>query len=236
MSDYDQFAPFYDVLMGDRSDVIAVVRDAITRYHPASRSLLELGCGTGSILAGFATTHELSGVDLSAKMLKIAQHRLPDANLKCADLTGLNLHQKYDVIICVFDTLNHILLLSGWEEVFRRAKKHLRTNGLFIFDIDTIGRLQDLAAGPGYTQNLATGTADLIVTAITASEVEWHITIQDNSRAGAIQVYEEVVREVSFPLEETRSILAKYFELLESFDSDGSFPSEQSDRVYFVCR
>ena len=52
VTDYTGFARFYDRIMGDRDEEIARIRTYISKYLPGARSLLELGCGTGALLAG----------------------------------------------------------------------------------------------------------------------------------------------------------------------------------------
>jgi len=236
MSHYDQFAPFYDTVMGDRDDVISIISGAITRHHPAAASLLELGCGTGSIMAGFTDKFELHGIDQSAKMLQIAQHKLPTATLHQGTIAGFELHQQFDVIICVFDTLNHLIDYSDWQKLFASAKKHLCSNGLFIFDMDTVERLQALTAVPSFVQNFKTGTMEMVIEPVSANEVVWHVTIQEPGSDGAIQVYQERVHEASFPIDQVTAELETTFEILERFDSSHQPPTDRSDRVYFVCR
>ena len=236
MSHYDQFAPFYDTVMGDRGDVIDIISGAITRHHPTAKTLLELGCGTGSIMAGFARKLELHGIDQSANMLRIAQHKLPAATLHQGTIAGFDLHQQFDVIICVFDTLNHLTDYSDWKKLFSSAKKHLCSNGLFIFDMDTIGRLRTLAAIPSFVQNFKTGTMEMVIEPASANEVIWHVTIQEPAPDSVIQVYQEHVHEASFPIDQVTAQLATQFEILECFDSNNQPPTNQSDRVYFICR
>ncbi len=55
MPAYERFASFYDLVMDDPEPRAVRVNDAIARYRPDAASLLELGCGTGSILARLTT-------------------------------------------------------------------------------------------------------------------------------------------------------------------------------------
>ncbi len=236
MSHYDQFAPFYDTVMGDRSDVIKIISDAINQYHPTAKTMLELGCGTGSIMAGFADKFELHGIDMSANMLQFAQQKLPGATLHEGTIAGFELHEQFDVIICVFDTVNHLTDFSDWQKLFASAKKHLCSNGLFIFDMDTIERLQALTAIPGYVQDFDTGSAELVIEPIAANEVLWHVTIQEPGSDGVIQVYQDRAREASFPLLKVTSEVQSKFRILDRFDSDHNLPTNSSDRIYFICR
>ena len=235
MNHYDQFARFYDTVMGDRSDVIKIISGAINRHNPAAKSLLELGCGTGSIMAGFADKFELHGIDLSANMLQIAQHKLPQASLHQGTIAGFELHEQFDVIICVFDTVNHLTDFSDWQKLLASAKKHLCSNGLFIFDMNTIERLQALTAIPSYVQNFDTGSAQLVIEPVAANEVLWHVTIQEPGPDGVIQVYQDRAHEASFPLIKVISEVKSKFKIIDSFDSDHNPPTDSSDRVYFVC-
>ena len=51
VSEYDVFSRFYDAVMDDPGPRADRVVEWIQRYRPHTTSLLELGCGTGSILA-----------------------------------------------------------------------------------------------------------------------------------------------------------------------------------------
>jgi ubiquinone/menaquinone biosynthesis C-methylase UbiE len=56
---------------------------------PGSR-VLDVGCGSGLALVLAARRGAIpSGVDISAGLLKVAQHRLPDADLCLADMEAL---------------------------------------------------------------------------------------------------------------------------------------------------
>jgi SAM-dependent methyltransferase len=236
MSDYDSFAKFYDDAIGDRSDEIKLLSGIIKKHSPTAKSILELGCGTGSVLEGFKNEYQLAGIDLSKNMLRIAQHKLPNASLYRHSIVGFELTQRYDIILCVFDTLNHLAEFSDWQKLFRSAKKHLRTNGLFIFDMDTIDRLMRVSDILSYQQSLTTGPLNMRVRALTTHSVEWDLTIQNKQSDGIIQVFEEHVGETSFPLDVIKMELEKNFDVIGNFDSESNTPTESSDRVYFVCR
>ena len=75
MPAYADFARFYDQVMGDRSPVIERVRGYLRRYLPDAATLLELGCGTGAVLAGLADGLRVTGIDRSPEMLAAAEAR-----------------------------------------------------------------------------------------------------------------------------------------------------------------
>ena len=139
---YADFAKFYDQIMGDRSALIERVRDYVRRYLPDAGSLLELGCGTGAVLAGLADGMQVTGVDLSPEMLAAAAANLTGARLVQADISEFSLGARFDVVICVFDTLNHLPTFDAWLAMFGQVDAHLAEGGLFIFDVNTVGRLR----------------------------------------------------------------------------------------------
>ncbi len=141
----------------------ARVRDYITRFHPAAGSLLELGCGTGAMLAGLAPDLAVTGVDQSPEMLAVAASAVPAARLVEADMTAFSLGTRFDVAICVFDTLNHVPRLAGWRAVFDRVHEHLADDGLFVFDVNTTGRLRRLWQGPAFASDFGEHTMTMDV-------------------------------------------------------------------------
>lgn len=84
---------------------------AVEAEFPAASSLLEVGCGTGYVLAGFAGRPRprlrLAGCDLSEAGLARARDRLPDALLLRADACDLPFDAEFDVV-GAFDVLEHV--------------------------------------------------------------------------------------------------------------------------------
>ena len=119
MPAYADFARFYDQVMGDRTPVIERIRGYVRRYLPDAGTLLELGCGTGAVLAGLADGLRVTGIDRSPEMLAAATGRnLAGARLVQADITEFSLGTRFDVVICVFDTLNHLPAFGAWQAMF----------------------------------------------------------------------------------------------------------------------
>ena len=87
-----------------------LIVSTLRRNFPAAQSLLEVGCGSGIVLASI---HEalpdlrLVGVELYAEGLTIARRRLPDAELLQLDAKELPFENKFDVV-GAFDVIEHI--------------------------------------------------------------------------------------------------------------------------------
>ena len=65
MTSYEVFAPFYDAVQGDRAEHLTYLRELIEKHHPTARTVLELACGTGSILRQLQPHYEVTGLDPS---------------------------------------------------------------------------------------------------------------------------------------------------------------------------
>src|SRR4051812_23582726 len=115
MESYERWAPFYDAMRGDPAEPARVVRGLLERYAPGAGTLLELACGTGSVLELLARDYDVTGVDLSPAMLALARERLPNVPLVEGDMTTLDLGETFDAVVCVADAINHLRPFSAWE-------------------------------------------------------------------------------------------------------------------------
>ena len=83
---------------------------ALSHYFPAARSLLDVGCGTGYVLAGLRESMpelRLVGGELYPEALEIAQRRLPGVELMQLDARELPFEAEFDAA-GAFDVIEHI--------------------------------------------------------------------------------------------------------------------------------
>ena len=219
-----------------RDDTIRLLWSWIDRYRPDPRSVLELGCGTGSILAGFTTVPELTGLDLSPQMLDVARGKVPAARLLEADISKFQLGQRFDVVVCVFDTVNHLLSPDKWRDLFDRVSEHLVDDGLFIFDVNTIGKLRSLADAPAWVHDFDGNVLIMNVEFDGGCMSVWDVRVFEQVADGKFALWHERIGELGVPLEEICGALRDKFDLLEQHDPEGGLPTDDSGRVYFVCR
>ena len=120
-----------------------LVEVARQRYPKAS-SWLDLCCGTGFLLRrvvrrGFSAV----GVDSSRHQIRHAKRNAPTARFVCRDIREFRLPHRFDVITCMFDSLNYLTTKSDLLKAFRNAKRHLAGAGVFVFDMNTFEGLED---------------------------------------------------------------------------------------------
>jgi SAM-dependent methyltransferase len=233
---YSKWARFYDEIIGDRSEEIDRLHAYLSRYQPTARSVLELGCGTGAMLAGLAYRYTITGVDRSAEMLEIAERKLPGRRLIRADITEFSIGERFDVVLCVFDTLNHLPSFDAWQAMFERVHEHLADDGLFIFDVNTVGRLKRLGISAPYAEDFGEHTFIMTVRDDHDSLSDWEVRVFERQPDGSFRLHREHIPELGVPLQRIRAALAPNFDVLEETGLDGEPGSDHSERVYYVCR
>ena len=136
---FDRFARFYDSDYRNYDDDLATISQLA---EEANGPILELGCGTGRVLAplaalGFAVT----GVDISPALLEIARAKVRSTEstahttLLHADLRTFALKsQKMALAVCTSNTLMHLTTPADQLAVLQNAYRHLDTGGMLLVD------------------------------------------------------------------------------------------------------
>ncbi len=240
VTEYDRFAPFYDAVMDDPGPRADRIIGWIDRYRPEATSLLELGCGTGSVLARLSSLADLTGLDRSPEMLALAKEKVPDARLLKGDMRGFSLRERFDVVICVFDSLNHLLFFGDWESMFDAVHRHLVEGGLFLFDVNTMGELRRLGEESPWVDDFEGGVAIVDVAFAEGNESEgvsvWDVRIFEEVGPARFQLHHERIGELAVPLSRITAALRAKFVLLEQTSESGEEPSDDSVKAHFAYR
>lgn len=104
------------------------------------RSVVELGCGTGSLTKLLARRgYQMTAVDLSPDMLAVADQKCQglDVLFLCQDMSRLTLLERADAVICCLDSVNYVTRPAALKRTFQRVYKALAPGGLFLFDVKT---------------------------------------------------------------------------------------------------
>jgi SAM-dependent methyltransferase len=114
----------------------------------SSGKIIEYGCGTGNVLLHYKDKYEVTGVDLSSGMLEQAKFKIPNGNFHLENMVTFKTDERYDVALCLYDSINHILNFSDWFIFFRNVLNTLKPNGIFILDVNTTERLKGVEKRP----------------------------------------------------------------------------------------
>ncbi len=234
---YEAYAEVYDIFKGDRSENIRLLQRLIKRYRPKAIKLLDLACGTGAIAQGLSEEFTIVGLDNAPQMLKVAKNKLPSMRLVCAEMVGFTLHQKFDVVYCLHNSVNHLLTIQEWESLFSNVSKHLNKGGVFIFDINPIKKMNELAKwGLGTTQI----GEDFVITQVTkdARKMElyhWDVKIFLKQRGNRFVLEHESIKVSAFPLDQVMRMLVQTFDVIDSFVLENAEKTDDVGRAYYVC-
>ena len=108
-------------------------------------SLLDIGCGSGDFLHTLDSINicnRLLGIDRSNLMVEATKKRGLDA--KNIELNEIN--EKFDIAVATFDMINY-LDSKELENFFKDLSNVVKKDGYFIFDINTLFGLSELAVG-----------------------------------------------------------------------------------------
>ncbi len=132
-NDFDKEASFFDDMHPERDAEFAYYRERISR---PGVSVLDLACGTGAVTSHLADAGAtVVGLDSSAKMIAVAKERVPNATFVVGDMRDFNLGQRFDLVICAFNSLQHMLTGQAFRAALKQVKRHLAPDGVFCFDI-----------------------------------------------------------------------------------------------------
>lgn len=107
---------------------------AMTKYFPQSTTFLEIGCGTGFVLAGIreiCPKLSIAGSEIYAEGLRFAAYRVPDAFFFQMDARRIPYDSEFDVI-GAFDVLEHI---DEDEAVLEQMHQAVRLGGGIILTV-----------------------------------------------------------------------------------------------------
>lgn len=153
---FTALAAVYDAIMADveyghwADFVLSYARDGgLEAAVSGGLSALDLACGTGGFTRELVRAGlRVHGVDGSPEMLEVARERLPaTVPLSVGDLRTFALGQQFDLVTCVFDSLNNLLTPEDLGAALARAHAHLRPGGLLACDLNTRLGVQELWEG-----------------------------------------------------------------------------------------
>ena len=146
---YNDFAYIYDKLINDvdYKEWADYYFKIFQRYGLSPKLGLDLGCGTGNLTVELASRGiEMTGVDLSEDMLMVAREKSEGLDILYLnqDMTEFELYGTVDFIVSSLDCINYITDKRDLQRVMKLANNYLEPGGLFIFDINTRYKLENV--------------------------------------------------------------------------------------------
>ncbi len=137
---YDDFAWLYAEHWTDFSQQVwPVLEEWVLPSLTPGAAIIDLCCGTGNTAAHLSDRgYAVWGIDSSAAMLEYARRAAPQASFRCQDARQLTVAHEVPAVLCLFDSLNHMMCMEDLRQVFARVYLALKPGGLFFFDMNTL--------------------------------------------------------------------------------------------------
>ncbi len=147
MNEYKNFSYYFDQIMEciDYNEWLYFTEENVKEHS----KILDLACGSG-LLAMLLNIdgYQTDGLDLSSDMISLANDRFKGNHINRrlfeADMTDFSLDEKYDVVTCYFDSINHLESLDLVRKCFNCVYETLNEGGLFLFDVFSKSKYEEM--------------------------------------------------------------------------------------------
>lgn len=247
MDAYTEFARVYDLFMDNipYEEWSRYLTGLLKEYGIEDGLVAELGCGTGSMTELLAKAgYDMIGIDLSEEMLEVAMEKRSVSGLDilylCQDMREFELYGTVRAIISICDSMNYVL---EEEEILdmltSAAHNYLDYEGLFIFDLNTRYKYQEILGEQTIAENREEGSFIWENYYDEEEEInEYNLTLFIPEKNGYYRKYEEVHYQRAYALDTIASLVKQSgLNLLHIYDAFTHEPAKaDSERVYVICQ
>jgi SAM-dependent methyltransferase len=134
---YGQEARLYDSLYAFkdyRADAERVHQIVSRVARSGGRRLLDVACGTGSLLAFLRDHFTVEGIDLSPEMLAVAREKCPGVPFHEGDMRDFSLGARFDAVVCLCSSIGYTRTNDGLRRAIATMAGHLRPGGALIVE------------------------------------------------------------------------------------------------------
>ncbi len=240
---YNRFAYLYDELINDvdYNQWIDYYFKIFQRYGLKPSLGLDLGCGTGNLTTLFSDKGiEMTGIDLSEDMLMVAREKSEGKDILYLnqDMCEFELYGTVDFIVSSLDCINYITDKRELLKVIKLANNYLNPGGLFIFDINTAYKLENI------TGNNTFILENEEVFCSWQNEYDKKRKISDFyltffcKDGDTYRRFDEEHSERAYSIDEIKTVVENAgMRLLNVYDAHTfKAPAAKSERVFFVCQ
>ena len=240
---YNEFAYFYDEFNGeaDYDALYGYITDELKAHGITDGILADLGCGTGDLTLMLTQAgYDVIGIDRSEEMLSVLREKADELGLTGRllllkqDLLDLDLYGTIRAAVSTFDTFSHIGPQENFEKAIRKAAYFMERGGVFIFDLNTPYKHQNVLGENVFTFEEEDASC-VWRNHYSAADRRVEIRVDIDYRETGEHFHEQFY-EYTYDLDTIRAALEKHGFALESVCDGESFgPLTDESERYFFC-
>ena len=246
MEAYSGFAKVYDLFMDNipYEEWTDYVKELFAEEGVKDGILLDLGCGTGSVTELLAKSgFDMIGIDNSEEMLEIAMEKRAESGLDILyllqDMREFELYGTVKGVLSICDSMNYILDDEDLLDVFKLVHNYLDNEGIFIFDMNTIYKYEQILADNTFAEDREESSfiwENYYDEEEEINQYDMSLFVQEED--GRYRKYEETHLQRAYEQQCVEELIKESgLELLHVYDAfTKDLPAEDSQRIYFVCR
>lgn len=246
MEAYSGFAKVYDLFMDNipYEEWTDYVKELFAEEGVKDGILLDLGCGTGSVTELLAESgFDMIGIDNSEEMLEIAMEKREESGhdilYLLQDMREFELYGTVKGVVSICDSMNYILDDEDLLDVFKLVHNYLDNEGIFIFDMNTIYKYEQILADNTFAEDREESSFIWENYYDEEEEInQYDLSLFVQEKDGRYRKYEETHLQRAYEQQCVEELIKESgLELLHVYDAfTKDLPAEDSQRIYFVCR
>ena len=247
---YDAIARVYDKLNADIdykkwADFFEKCFDRYLSSRP--ELMLDLACGTGRMTRELAARgYDMIGVDGSGEMLSEAMYSYDSDGILylLQDMREFELYGTVGAVVCCLDSINYLLDITDVEKTFSLVHNYLDPDGLFIFDVNSPHKFEQVYADNAYVLEDEDGEGGAVYCGWQnaydrdSGICDFYLTVFEEDEDGSYVRSDEHQRERCYSFDTLKALLEKTgMELVGAYaDFDFKEIDDLDDRWYIVAR
>lgn len=243
---YEQFASVYDLFMKDvpYDQWVDYIESIMKRYNIMPEIVLDLGCGTGNITNRLAKKgYDMIGIDNSESMLMVAKEKARNDSLDILyllqDMTEFELYGTVGAVISICDSINYLLDEEDILKTFQLVNNYLDPKGLFIFDINTEYKYEQILGDNVFAENEENSSYIWENYYDKQSQInDYMVTFFLENENNTYNKYIETHLQKAYSINTIKHLIEKAgLEYIDSFDAFTFNPvTSNSERIYIIAK
>lgn len=246
MEAYTGFAQVYDEFMDNipYEEWGEYLLGLLKEYGVADGLVLDMGCGTGSITEFLSRAgYDMIGIDNSEDMLSIAREKAMEEGREILyllqDMREFELYGTVAAIVSICDSMNYITEEEELLQVFTLANNYLDPGGLFIFDLNTPYKYEELLADNVIAENredCAFIWENYYDRESRINEYDLSVFVEEEEEI--FRRYQETHYQKAYSLETIKELLLQAgMEFVTAYDAfTREAPKPDSERIYIIAK